>query len=1082
MADFTKQLAERANTINMNAGPSPLPDAALLTAAASLLSYPETPGMGIAEISHRSPAFDNVVVKANDDLRKLLEIPSNYRILWMQGGGLTQFAATALNLLAWYRIKNQLKPEDEVDAWYAVTGSWSKKAAEEGARVGVNAKKVFDGKKYGGGKFKGIPPASEWEIPQLEENGRKPAFVYYCDNETVDGIEFGGVGSETAFPFDKFDPEVPVAADMSSNFLSRPVDVSKYGIIYAGAQKNLGPAGVTLVIIREDLIVDLDEAVKYGGARVPSMLSYKNMADTNSMYNTPPTFTIYVCSLVLRSLLASPPLPLSSPDARPLSPLSDFADQKSSLIYAELDDGSGFYVGTADKAVRSRMNPTFRLKGGEELEKKFVKAASDKGIKGVNGHRSVGGIRTSIYNAVTLEQVKTLVAFMRELLLPVLFASCCVALSGSPRLERRASPRPVFAHVGKSSFIQVIWLILTASTSAVQGNFQNYGEDDYAADFKLAKEAGIDAFALNVGHDSTDPAQLAKAFSAAKSSSFKLFFSFDMNYFSKPASSDTILSDYLGKYGGNDAHLLYNGKVFVSTFSGEVPGTFLDGAGSFTESNAKWTDLLAKAKSAIGKDAADAHDSFVPDWNDVNLVAQNKWGGGVMSWAAWGDKGRTTAMTTASDQAVHLSVPSLNTQRSTDPAVTQYIAAASKANLAYLAPVAAFFFVHVAAGNNYVLNSNDFLLPADLIALNPGVRTVAAVSRRSPLTLSIQPAYVELLSWNDFGESHYLGPVRASAGVPSGATAYADTKHDHLPMLWLSAYYNIWFKSGSPPPISTECLVWWYRPHPAKVSATSDPLSAPQYAETLDDKVFAAIFVPQGSKARKVVINAGGQAQSQDVKEGVNLVSVTFQVGKTRISLVDSSNKELLSGSGADIVATPSSFDFNFRSYIFPKDATASTCFGSGAVAGTATGAPPSSGIATSAMSSKMSSAPASGSSTSSSAPSDDTTVASILQPSQSQSLAPSPLLTSAAPSDDSSTSSLPSTSFGVPAYGWIVAGVIILVLLLLIVFAATRSKPAERARSGQTMDESDGGDGDGTSDSDSSDSEDGLISRRRNS
>ncbi|BGP30105.1 Phosphoserine transaminase [Rhodotorula toruloides] len=414
MADFSKQLAERANTINMNAGPSPLPDAALLTAAASLLSNPETPGMGIAEISHRSPAFDNVVVKANDDLRKLLEIPSNYRILWMQGGGLTQFAATALNLLAWYRIKNQLKPEDEVDAWYAVTGSWSKKAAEEGARVGVNAKKVFDGKKYGGGKFKGIPPASEWDIPQLEENGRKPAFVYYCDNETVDGIEFGGVGSETAFPFDKFDPEIPVVADMSSNFLSRPVDVSKYGIVYAGAQKNLGPAGVTLVIVREDLIVDLDEAVKYGGARVPSMLSYKNMADTNSMYNTPPTFTIYVCSLVLRSLLASPPLPLSSPDARPLSPLSDYADQKSSLIYAELDDGSGFYVGTADKAVRSRMNPTFRLKGGEELEKKFVMAASEKGIKGVNGHRSVGGIRTSIYNAVTLDQVKTLVAFMRE--------------------------------------------------------------------------------------------------------------------------------------------------------------------------------------------------------------------------------------------------------------------------------------------------------------------------------------------------------------------------------------------------------------------------------------------------------------------------------------------------------------------------------------------------------------------------------------------------------------------------------------------------------------------------------------------
>ncbi|GAA6027043.1 hypothetical protein JCM8097_006065 [Rhodosporidiobolus ruineniae] len=413
MADFTAELTQRASTINLNAGPSPLPDAALLTAAASLLSYENT-GMGIAEISHRSAQFDQVVLNANTDLRTLLEIPNNYRILWMQGGGLTQFAATVLNLLAWYRIKHQLKPEDDVEAYYAVTGSWSKKAAEEGARMGVKATKVFDGKKHGGGKFKGVPPVGEWDVPQLEENARKPAFVYFCDNETVDGIEFGGPASETAFPFHAFDPEVPVVADMSSNFLSRPVDVSKYGIIYAGAQKNLGPAGVTLVIVREDLIVDLDAAVQYGGARVPSMLSYKNMADSNSMYNTPPTFTIYVCSLVLRSLLVSPPMPLPAADARPLQPLSDFADKKSSLVYAELDDPSAFYVGTAEKATRSRMNVTFRLKGGEELEKKFVKEASERGIKGVSGHRSVGGIRTSIYNAVTLENVKTLVAFMRE--------------------------------------------------------------------------------------------------------------------------------------------------------------------------------------------------------------------------------------------------------------------------------------------------------------------------------------------------------------------------------------------------------------------------------------------------------------------------------------------------------------------------------------------------------------------------------------------------------------------------------------------------------------------------------------------
>ncbi|GAA5853127.1 hypothetical protein JCM9279_000867 [Rhodotorula babjevae] len=416
MADFSAQLAQRANTINMNAGPSPLPDSALLTAAASLLSYPETPGMGIAEISHRSPAFDQVVANANADLRKLLEIPDNYKVLWMQGGGLTQFAATVLNLAAWYRIKHQLTASDDVEGWYAVTGSWSKKAAEEGTRMGVTARKVFDGKKHGkDGKFTSIAPVDAWDVPQLEEKSRKPAFVYYCDNETVDGVEFGGLDSDSGFPFDKFDPAIPVVADMSSNFLSRPVDVSKYGIIYAGAQKNLGPAGVTLVIVRDDLLVDLDEAVQYGAGRVPSMLSYKNMADTNSMFNTPPTFTIYVCSLVLRSLLESPPLPLSAPDARPLSPLSAFADQKSALVYSELDASDGFYVGTADKEARSRMNCTFRLpKGGEPLEKAFVKEASERGIKGVNGHRSVGGIRTSIYNAVTLDDVKKLVAFMRE--------------------------------------------------------------------------------------------------------------------------------------------------------------------------------------------------------------------------------------------------------------------------------------------------------------------------------------------------------------------------------------------------------------------------------------------------------------------------------------------------------------------------------------------------------------------------------------------------------------------------------------------------------------------------------------------
>lgn len=285
MADLSKQLSERSGTvslsasfppslprdrltslplsldgqINLNAGPSPLPDQALLTAAASLLSYPETPGMGVSEISHRSAAFDGIMDRANRDLRELMQIPDNYKVLWMQGGGLTQFATTVLNLVAWYRIKHQMRPDEPVEAQYAVTGSWSKKAAEEAERLGVTVDRVVDGKKYyGRGKFAGIPPASEWNISQLEEHSRVPAFVYYCDNETVDGVEFGGVESDNAFPFHSFSPEIPIVCDMSSNFLSRPVDVSRYGIIYAGAQKNLGPAGVTLVIVREDLIGELE--------------------------------------------------------------------------------------------------------------------------------------------------------------------------------------------------------------------------------------------------------------------------------------------------------------------------------------------------------------------------------------------------------------------------------------------------------------------------------------------------------------------------------------------------------------------------------------------------------------------------------------------------------------------------------------------------------------------------------------------------------------------------------------------------------------------------------------------------------
>ncbi|GAA5918898.1 hypothetical protein JCM5296_000273 [Sporobolomyces johnsonii] len=260
-----------------------------------------------------------------------------------------------------------------------------------------------------------------------------------------------------------------------------------------------------------------------------------------------------------------------------------------------------------------------------------------------------------------------------------------IGAEGSSPLKKRSSTKAVFAHVVQVRPSPASWVVSSRSLADgplnEQGDFQNYSEGDYQADAELAKAAGIDAFAMNVGHDSSDSAQLAKAFSAAATvSDFYLFFSFDMNYFSTSGSSDSILNEYLVPFADSSAYYLYEGQVFVSTFSGEVAGTFLDGAASFADSNTAWSTLLDNAKSALGKDIY-----FVPNWNDVSLVPQNTWGGGIMSWAAWGAEGRTTAMTTDSDVA--------------------YRAAATKAGLSYMAPVAAFFFVHVAASNNYVLQS-----------------------------------------------------------------------------------------------------------------------------------------------------------------------------------------------------------------------------------------------------------------------------------------------------------------------------------------------------------------------------------------
>jgi phosphoserine aminotransferase len=231
----------RDKTINLAAGPSPIPTSVLERSASALLDYNQS-GMGILEISHRGSDFTQIMKSLDQQFRDLLNIPSNYQVLWMQGGGTGQFAAVVVNLLAWFRIKHEGKVEPVLD--YLITGSWSKKAAEEARMMGAKVNVVCDGSLN---KFASIPEKTTWKFSESTETS-KPAFTYFCDNETVDGLEFEN------FPFEVLDPQVPLVADMSSNILSRKVDVSKYGLIYAGAQKNMGPAGVTVVIIRKDLI------------------------------------------------------------------------------------------------------------------------------------------------------------------------------------------------------------------------------------------------------------------------------------------------------------------------------------------------------------------------------------------------------------------------------------------------------------------------------------------------------------------------------------------------------------------------------------------------------------------------------------------------------------------------------------------------------------------------------------------------------------------------------------------------------------------------------------------------------------
>lgn len=350
---------------NFSSGPAVLPEAVLVEAQRDLVALPGV-GMSVLEISHRSKPFAEIIGAAERDLRELASIPTTHRVLFLQGGASLQFSMVAMNLLS---------PGGAAD--YVVTGTWSTKAVDEARKVGtvrIAATTEADG-------FARVPEPDELRLDP------RAAYVHVTPNETIGGVELHREYDTGA---------VPLVADCSSNILSRPIDIARYGLIYAGAQKNLGPSGVTLVIIRDDLLARIP-------AGLPTMLDYGVHVREKSLYNTPPVFGIYVLGLVAKWMKAQ----------GGLAAIGAANAAKASLVYDAIDRSDGYYRGHARPTSRSTMNVTFRLPS-EALEKQFVAQATARGLDGLAGHRSVGGIRASIYNAFPRAGVEALVAFMDE--------------------------------------------------------------------------------------------------------------------------------------------------------------------------------------------------------------------------------------------------------------------------------------------------------------------------------------------------------------------------------------------------------------------------------------------------------------------------------------------------------------------------------------------------------------------------------------------------------------------------------------------------------------------------------------------
>jgi phosphoserine aminotransferase len=350
--------------LNFSSGPAVLPEPVLEKVQRELVSLPGV-GMSVMEISHRSATFERIIQKAEADIRALAGVPANYKVLFLQGGASLQFSMVPMNLLT-----------DGRTADYIMTGSWAEKAAKEAKRVGaVNMTGSTQAD-----NFNRIPRAEECQYTA------GAAYVHMTSNNTIEGTQWKALPAVG---------EAPLVSDASSDIFSAPIDVSKHGLIYAGAQKNLGPSGVTLVIVRDDLLARSSKSLH-------TMLNYAVHAENGSLYNTPPAFGIYVLGLVIEWLQGQ----------GGLAGIRAANERKAGKLYAELDR-TGFWKPTAQRDSRSLMNVTFRL-ASEDLEKKFVKEATAAGFDGLKGHRSVGGMRASIYNAFPEEGVDALVQFMQE--------------------------------------------------------------------------------------------------------------------------------------------------------------------------------------------------------------------------------------------------------------------------------------------------------------------------------------------------------------------------------------------------------------------------------------------------------------------------------------------------------------------------------------------------------------------------------------------------------------------------------------------------------------------------------------------